>query len=95
MISLALWSAWIVLGRGIRAFDHLRENPRSILLLPLMTVNLLFVMTAVKYYTLFTMNKQAWITRREDRGVAEGQAEGTLAQPIGVMSIVEAGEGAE
>ena len=95
MISLALWSSWIVLGRGIRAFDHLRENPRSILLLPLMTINILFVMTAVKYYTLLTMNKQAWITRREDRGVAEGQAEGTLDRPIGVMSVAEAGERVE
>jgi hyaluronan synthase len=92
LISLGLWSAWIVLGRGIRAFDHLRENPRSILLLPLMTINVLFVLTAIKYYTLLTMNKQAWITRREDRGVAEGQGAETLGRPISALSVAEAGE---
>jgi cellulose synthase/poly-beta-1,6-N-acetylglucosamine synthase-like glycosyltransferase len=95
LISLALWSAWIVLGRGIRAIDHLRRNPRSIILLPFMTVNVLFVLTAVKYYTLLTMNKQAWITRREDRGIAEGQAAHTLARPIGAVSVAEAGEGVD
>jgi hyaluronan synthase len=92
MISLGLWSAWIVLGRGIRAFDHLRENPRSIFLLPLMTINVLFVLTAIKYYTLLTMNRQAWITRREDRGVAEGQAADTLVRPLGPLTVAEAGE---
>jgi hyaluronan synthase len=95
LISLGLWSAWIVLGRGIRAFDHLRENPRSILLLPLMTINVLFVLTAIKYYTLLTMNKQAWITRREDRGVAEGQGAETLGRPISALSVAEAGEAAD
>jgi len=78
MLAMAVWAGWIVTGRGIRAIDHLREQPRNIVLLPLMTVIILFVMTALKYYTFFTMNKQAWITRRQDRGVAEGQSIASL-----------------
>jgi len=78
MLAMGVWAAWILTGRGIRAIDHLREQPRNIVLLPLMTVIILFVMTALKYYTFFTMNKQAWITRRQDRGVAEGQSIGSL-----------------
>lgn len=76
--ATALWLAWIMCGRGIRAFDHLRRNPRNIMLLPMMTFLILFVMTAIKYFTFFTMNKQGWITRRADRGVAEGQSSESL-----------------
>jgi hypothetical protein len=60
-----------------------------------MTITVLFVLTAIKYYTLLTMNKQAWITRREDRGVAEGQAADTLVRPIGALTVAEAGEAAD
>jgi hyaluronan synthase len=76
--AVAVWAAWITCGRGIRAFDHLRENPRNITLLPLMTVLVLFAMTAIKYFAFFTMNRQAWVTRREDRGVAEGQSAASM-----------------
>jgi hyaluronan synthase len=72
--ATAVWFCWIACGRGIRAFDHLRQSPRNIVLLPLMTVLILFAMTAIKYFTFFTMNHQAWVTRRADRGVAEGQS---------------------
>jgi hypothetical protein len=41
------------------------------------------------------MNKQAWITRREDRGVAEGQGAETLGRPISALSVAEAGEAAD
>jgi hyaluronan synthase len=76
--GVAVWLGWITVGRGIRAADHLRQSPRNILLLPLMTAVILFAMTAVKYYSFFTMNRQAWMTRRTDRAVAEGQALATL-----------------
>lgn len=96
LISVGLWACWITCGRGIRAIDHLRRNPRNAVLLPFMTINVLFVLTAIKYYTLLTMNRQAWITRREDRGVAEGQAAKTLARPIaGMSAVAEAGEGVD
>jgi hypothetical protein len=35
-------------------------------------------MTAIKYFTFFTMNHQAWVTRRADRGVAEGQSSASV-----------------
>ena len=72
-VAVAGWTAWVTAGRGLRAFDHLRSNPRNLLLLPMMTGLIVFVLTAVKYVTFATMNKQAWITRTEDRGTAEGQ----------------------
>ena len=81
LLLVGVWACWITCGRGIRAFDHLRHNPRNILLLPFMAAIVLFAMTAIKYYTLFTMNKQAWITRRQERGVVEGQSAVTLGLP--------------
>jgi hyaluronan synthase len=78
-VATVVWVGWITCGRGVRAFDHLRANPRNLVLLPLMTVLILFVLTVVKYWTFVTMNRQAWVTRRQDRGVAEGQAASTLA----------------
>jgi hyaluronan synthase len=92
---VALWACWITCGRGIRAIDHLRGNPRNLVLLPFMAAIVLFAMTAIKYYTLFTMNKQAWITRRQDRGVVEGQAAATLEVPMAAPEpmLAEAGEG--
>jgi cellulose synthase/poly-beta-1,6-N-acetylglucosamine synthase-like glycosyltransferase len=81
-LATVVWLCWITCGRGVRAFDHLRHNPRNVALLPLMTFLILFVLTAIKYYTFFTMNRQAWVTRRQDRGVAEGQGAATVAVPL-------------
>jgi len=78
-VATAAWFGWITCGRGIRAFDHLRHNPRNLVLLPMMTLLILFVLTALKYFTFFTMNKQAWVTRTQDRGVAEGQSGASVA----------------
>jgi cellulose synthase/poly-beta-1,6-N-acetylglucosamine synthase-like glycosyltransferase len=78
-LATGVWVAWITCGRGLRAVDHLRHNPRNLVLLPLMTALILFVLTAIKYYTFVTMNKQAWVTRRQDRGVAEGQSAASVA----------------
>lgn len=86
LVAVGMWCAWIVCGRGIRAFDHLRENPRNLVMLPFMTVNILFVLTAVKYFTLLTMNKQAWITRSQERGMAEGQAASSLTHTVPALA---------
>jgi hyaluronan synthase len=83
LVAIAVWVAWIITGRGIRAIDHLRQTPRNVVLLPLMTAIILFAMTAVRFWTLLTLNKQGWITRREDRAVAEGQGSGSLGVSIG------------
>jgi cellulose synthase/poly-beta-1,6-N-acetylglucosamine synthase-like glycosyltransferase len=78
LVAVAVWLVWITIGRGIRAIDHLRQTPRNVVLLPLMTGIVLFAMTAVRFWTLLTLNKQGWITRREDAALAEGQAAGSL-----------------
>lgn len=86
-LAVAVWGCWIVCGRGIRAFDHLRQSPRNIVLMPFMTAVILFALIVVKYYTFFTMNKQAWITRTMERGVAEGQSEASLEESVGVLAV--------
>src|SRR5919109_2847235 len=82
LLATALWAVWVTCGRGIRAIDHLRGNPKNVLLLPVMTAIVIFAMTLVKYYTFLTMNRQAWITRREERTVAEGQSIESLGLSI-------------
>ncbi len=82
VVATVVWLAWIMTGRGIRAIDHLRQTPRNAVLLPLMTALILFAMTAVRFYTLLTMNRQAWITRRVDSDLAEGQAAHSLERSI-------------
>jgi len=78
LVAICVWVAWITTGRGIRAIDHLRETPRNVVLLPLMTAIILVAMTAVRFWTLVTCNRQGWITRSEDHEVAEGQGSGSL-----------------
>jgi hyaluronan synthase len=82
LAAAAVWVAWVTTGRGIRAIDHLRKMPRDLVLLPFMTALILVAMTVVRFYTMCTMNRQAWITRRVDRDGAEGQAAGSLDVPI-------------
>lgn len=77
-VALGVWVVWITCGRGIRAVDHLRQSPRNLFMLPLMTGIILFAMTAIRFWTLVTMNKQGWITRSADAAVAEGQGAATL-----------------
>jgi hyaluronan synthase len=93
-LAVAVWLVWITTGRGIRAIDHLRQTPRDIVLLPLMTAIVLFAMTAVRFWTLVTCNRQGWITRREDVRVAEGQDAGTLGAAFADQLDVIAGSAA-
>jgi hyaluronan synthase len=73
--AVALWAAWIMTGRAIRGYDHLRERPADIVLLPMMTAVLLFAMTPVKFWSLVTMNRQAWLTREAVPVLAPSAAE--------------------
>jgi cellulose synthase/poly-beta-1,6-N-acetylglucosamine synthase-like glycosyltransferase len=73
LVAVAIWVVWVMLGRGLRAFDHLRSNPRNLVLIPFMTALILVGFTVIKLFTFFTMNKQAWITRTDDQEIAEGQ----------------------
>ena len=71
-------AAWLMAGRAIKGIGHLVSEPEAILFVPLVTVVFIFVMIPVKLYSLLTMNRQGWITRLAEGGVAEGQGSETF-----------------
>jgi cellulose synthase/poly-beta-1,6-N-acetylglucosamine synthase-like glycosyltransferase len=73
--------AWLLLGRGIRGYSHLRRNPQHILLLPLYALVVILVALPIKAFAFVTMNKQGWLTRHADQVGGDGQAARTL-QPV-------------
>lgn len=77
--GIALVAIWLLVGRGIRGYSHLRRHPREILLLPLVAVVVIMISLPVKLYAFLTMNKQGWLTRTSDRIGGEGQDVGSLA----------------
>jgi N-acetylglucosaminyltransferase len=70
--------AWLLLGRGIRGYSHLRRHPQEILLLPLYALIVIFIALPIKTYAIATMNKQGWLTRTDETIGGEGQAASTL-----------------
>ncbi|WP_244928679.1 glycosyltransferase [Nocardioides sp. W7] len=71
--------AWLLVGRGVRGFSHLRRHPQEILLLPLFTLVVILVALPIKLYAFVTMNKQGWLTRSADTVGGEGQTSETLS----------------
>jgi hyaluronan synthase len=65
---------WVVLGRALRGFSHLRENPRDLALAPLMAVVVAVIALPVKAWAAVSMNRQGWLTRTAATGV-QGQSE--------------------
>jgi cellulose synthase/poly-beta-1,6-N-acetylglucosamine synthase-like glycosyltransferase len=78
-IGIGLAAAWVVLGRGIRGYSHLRRHPRDLLLLPLMALTVILIALPIKTYSFLTMNKQGWLTRHADQVGGEGQGSASLA----------------
>jgi len=77
-VGLLVATAWLLVGRGIRGFSHLRQHPRDILLLPLYALVVIFVALPIKTYAILTMNKQGWLTRSTTSVGGEGQKSSTL-----------------
>jgi hyaluronan synthase len=77
-LALALGGAWLLTGRAIRSFSHLRRRPADLLILPLVTVVIMMVALPIKTWAFVTMNKQGWLTRRADLVGGEGQDEASL-----------------
>jgi N-acetylglucosaminyltransferase len=71
---------WVVLGRGIRGFSHLREQPGDLAILPLIVVMTAVVSLPIKLAALFTMNRQGWLTRHHDQVGGDGQDSASLAE---------------
>lgn len=77
-LAIGLGLAWLFLGRAIRSASHLRRRPADLLILPLVTLVIVFIALPVKTWALLTMNKQGWLTRRADLVGGEGQDEASL-----------------
>jgi len=76
--SIGLALGWVVLGRGVRGWSHLRRNPGDILLLPLVALVVIFIALPIKLYAFVTMNKQGWLTRHADQVGGDGQTAASL-----------------
>ena len=74
LLAAAAALAWAVLGRGLRGLSHLRENPRDLAIVPLMTLVVAGIALPVKVWAAVTMNRQGWLTRT-DTGRVQGQGE--------------------
>ena len=78
--AYVLAAIWLLAGRGVRAYSHLRRHPGEILLLPLVALVVVMISLPIKLYAFVTMNKQGWLTRTEDSFGGDGQSAGTLRE---------------
>jgi cellulose synthase/poly-beta-1,6-N-acetylglucosamine synthase-like glycosyltransferase len=77
-VAFALALAWVLVGRAIRGISHLRSRPSDLMILPVVTLVIIFVALPVKTWAFVTMNKQGWLTRRTDLVGGEGQDNASL-----------------
>jgi len=74
-------TVWLLIGRSIKGIGHLVREPETIVYLPLITIVFIAIMIPIKFYALFTLNHQGWITRTQGNSVASGQGSDTLDLP--------------
>lgn len=79
--ATGMWLAfgWLLVGRGIRSWSHLRRHPRDIVLLPLVALVVVLIALPIKLYAFVTMNKQGWLTRHAHTVGGEGQTAASLS----------------
>ena len=70
----------LVVGRMLRGFSHLRENPRDLAIAPLMPFVVAVIALPIKVWAFLSMNKQGWLTRTR-AGRVQGQREISAASP--------------
>lgn len=78
VLAIGLGVGWLLLSRAIRSFSHLCRRPQDVWLLPVVTLVIMMVALPIKTWSLITMNKQGWLTRRADLIGGEGQNEASL-----------------
>lgn len=81
--GLILAGVWLLGGRLIRSYSHLKRHPLDIFLLPLYELIVVMVALPIKTYALITMNKQGWLTRTTSSVGGEGQGSSTLDSQSG------------
>ncbi|MFE7835523.1 glycosyltransferase family 2 protein [Streptomyces sp. NPDC057474] len=69
---------WLLVGRGIRGYSHLRRHPQEVLLLPLLSLVVIMISLPIKLFAFVTMNKQGWLTRTSNSIGGEGQNSASL-----------------
>lgn len=79
-VAIVAVVVWLLVGRGIRGFSHLRRHPGEILLLPIVVLVVIFIALPIKMYAFVTMNKQGWLTRHADMVGGDGQTVRTLGR---------------
>lgn len=77
--GIVLTLVWLMLGRAVRGYSHLRRHPQEILLLPLTALVVIMISLPIKLYAFVTMNKQGWLTRSSTSIGGEGQSASTLS----------------
>jgi cellulose synthase/poly-beta-1,6-N-acetylglucosamine synthase-like glycosyltransferase len=73
---------WLLVGRGLRGFSHLREKPSDFWLLPLVALLTIVIALPIKTYAFFTMNKHGWLTRNANQMGSEGQSAASLTRRL-------------
>ncbi|MCU1405414.1 MAG: hypothetical protein JWQ43_1717 [Glaciihabitans sp.] len=73
-IAVSIVLGWAVVGRALRGLSHLSENPKDIVMAPLIAVVIAAIALPIKFWAALTMNKQGWLTRQEGQRV-QGQQE--------------------
>ena len=73
---------WLLVGRGIRGYSHLKRYPAEILLLPITALVVIGISLPIKLYAFLTMNKQGWLTRTQDSLGGDGQNAATLREQV-------------
>jgi N-acetylglucosaminyltransferase len=76
--GIGLAVGWLLFGRGVRGWSHLRRHPGEILLLPLLCLVVIMIALPIKLWAFVTMNKQGWLTRTSDQVGGAGQSAATL-----------------
>lgn len=76
--GLIVIAIWLLMGRGLRGYSHLRRHPQELLLLPLLALVVIMISLPIKLYAFITMNKQGWLTRSSTSVGGEGQTASTL-----------------
>jgi cellulose synthase/poly-beta-1,6-N-acetylglucosamine synthase-like glycosyltransferase len=77
-VGIVATVAWLLLGRGVRGFSHLRRHPSEIFLLPVVVLTVILIALPIKVFAFVTMNKQGWLTRHADTIGGDGQTARTL-----------------
>ena len=72
-LTIILAVTWVLVGRAIRSWSHLKRQPHDIWWLPLYALVVIFLAIPLKAYAIVTMNRQGWLTRSSSHMGGEGQ----------------------